>query len=92
MCRRSVRMRVKKLQKLIPLGQGLNPDRLLLRTADYILLLRLQINVLQTLSQLSDSLIKLVSFCYGKVEVFARTTIANEEEKGSLEPFRSFPE
>ncbi|XP_011071287.1 transcription factor PAR1 [Sesamum indicum] len=56
MGRPSVRMRVKKLQKLIPGGQGLNPDRLLLRTADYILLLRLQIDVLQTLSQLSDSL------------------------------------
>ncbi|CAK9178891.1 unnamed protein product [Ilex paraguariensis] len=50
--RGSVHMKVKKLQKLIPGGYGLKPDRLLLMTADYILHLRLQINVLQALSQI----------------------------------------
>ncbi|XWS34839.1 hypothetical protein CRYUN_Cryun21dG0071800 [Craigia yunnanensis] len=52
---RSVRMKVKKLQKLIPGGKGLQPDRLFLRTADYILHLRLQVNVLQALSKISQS-------------------------------------
>ncbi|KAL8532636.1 hypothetical protein ACS0TY_009009 [Phlomoides rotata] len=46
---------VKKLQKIIPGGEGLNPDSLLLRTADYILLLKLQINVLQVLNSLPVS-------------------------------------
>ncbi|KAI7998748.1 Transcription factor IBH1 [Camellia lanceoleosa] len=50
--RGSVQRRVKKLQRLIPGGRGLKPDRLLLRTADYILHLRLQVNVLQTLSDI----------------------------------------
>uniref|UniRef100_A0A2C9WMT3 BHLH domain-containing protein n=1 Tax=Manihot esculenta TaxID=3983 RepID=A0A2C9WMT3_MANES len=50
--RGSVRMKVKKLQKLIPGGQGLQPDRLFLMTADYILHLRLQVNVLQALSKI----------------------------------------
>ncbi|XP_059656026.1 transcription factor PAR1-like [Cornus florida] len=50
--RRSVRMKVKKLQKLIPGGQGLKPDRLFLRTADYILHLKLQVDVLQALSKI----------------------------------------
>ncbi|MBA0776281.1 hypothetical protein Gotri_011295, partial [Gossypium trilobum] len=39
---RSVRTKVKKLQRLIPGAKGLKPDRLFLRTADYILQLRLQ--------------------------------------------------
>ncbi|KAA8533122.1 hypothetical protein F0562_033345 [Nyssa sinensis] len=38
--RSSVRMKVRKLQKLIPGGRGLQPDRLFLQTADYILHLR----------------------------------------------------
>nr|GMD26492.1 transcription factor PAR1-like [Ipomoea batatas] len=38
----SVRMRVKKLQKLIPAGHGLPPERLFRETAEYILQLRLQ--------------------------------------------------
>ncbi|XP_022892165.1 transcription factor IBH1 [Olea europaea var. sylvestris] len=46
-----VHKKVKKLQKIIPGGQGLKPDNLLLRTADYILFLRLQINMLQCLSK-----------------------------------------
>ncbi|KAL7171435.1 hypothetical protein ACSBR2_036147 [Camellia fascicularis] len=50
--RGSVQRRVKKLQRLIPGGRGLKPDRLLLRTADYILHLRLQVDVLQTLSDI----------------------------------------
>ncbi|XP_021293318.1 transcription factor PAR1-like [Herrania umbratica] len=49
---RSARMKVKKLQRLIPGGKGLQPDRLFLRTADYILHLRLQVNVLQALSKI----------------------------------------
>ncbi|KAL9423967.1 hypothetical protein AB3S75_035954 [Citrus x aurantiifolia] len=48
----SVRMKVRKLQKLIPGGQGLQPDRLFLRTADYIVHLNLQLNVLQALSKI----------------------------------------
>ncbi|XVE85027.1 hypothetical protein DITRI_Ditri17bG0059500 [Diplodiscus trichospermus] len=51
----SVRKKVKKLQRLIPGGKGLQPDRLFLRTADYILHLRLQVNVLQALSKIYKS-------------------------------------
>ncbi|KAF4395477.1 hypothetical protein G4B88_010941 [Cannabis sativa] len=40
-----VRMKVKKLQSLIPGGKGLKPDLLFLKTADYILRLRLQIQI-----------------------------------------------
>ncbi|KAI3412307.1 uncharacterized protein J3R85_017565, partial [Psidium guajava] len=47
-----VRMKVKKLQKLIPGGRGLQPDCLLSRTADYILHLRSQVEVLQALSEI----------------------------------------
>ncbi|KAL3751713.1 hypothetical protein ACJRO7_012530 [Eucalyptus globulus] len=50
----TVRMKVKKLQKLVPGGRGLQPDRLLLRAADYILHLRSQVNVLQALSKIYD--------------------------------------
>ncbi|XP_010254299.1 PREDICTED: transcription factor PAR1-like [Nelumbo nucifera] len=50
--RRSVRMKVRKLQRLVPGGRGLQPDRLFLQTADYILHLRLQLKVLQALSKL----------------------------------------
>ncbi|KAL7110279.1 hypothetical protein ACP275_05G015000 [Erythranthe tilingii] len=46
--RRRIKRKIKKLQKIIPGGQGLNPDSLFVRTADYILLLRLQIHFLQT--------------------------------------------
>ncbi|KAL4280058.1 hypothetical protein GQ457_03G007880 [Hibiscus cannabinus] len=49
--RRSVRMKVKRLQKLIPGGKGMQPDRLFLRTADYIMHLQLQVHILQTLSK-----------------------------------------
>ncbi|KAL0004152.1 hypothetical protein SO802_011713 [Lithocarpus litseifolius] len=50
--RGEVEMKVKKLQRLVPGGEGLNPDRLFLKTADYILHLRLQVDVLQTLSKI----------------------------------------
>ncbi|XP_042492957.1 uncharacterized protein LOC122072650 [Macadamia integrifolia] len=48
----SIRMKVRRLQKLIPGGRGLQPNRLFLRTADYILHLRFQLHVLQALSNL----------------------------------------
>lgn len=47
-----VHKKVKKLQKIVPGGQGLKPENLLLKTADYILFLRLQIKMLQCLSKL----------------------------------------
>ncbi|KAL6983648.1 hypothetical protein U1Q18_017028 [Sarracenia purpurea var. burkii] len=50
--RGSVRLKVKKLQRLIPGGLGLEPDRLFLITADYIMQLRLHLNLLQSLSQI----------------------------------------
>ncbi|PIA62137.1 hypothetical protein AQUCO_00200262v1 [Aquilegia coerulea] len=50
--RRSVKTKVKRLQKIVPGGQGLEPDRLFLQTANYILHLRLQVDVLQALSKL----------------------------------------
>ncbi|KAL3644524.1 hypothetical protein CASFOL_009704 [Castilleja foliolosa] len=49
--RRLIQMKVKKLRKIVPGGQGVNPDTLLLRAADYISLLRLQINILKNLIQ-----------------------------------------
>lgn len=55
-CRRvvrgSTRMKVKKLQTLVPGGRGLQPGLLFLRTAVYILQLRLQLNALRTLSKI----------------------------------------
>lgn len=50
--RGSVRTKVKTLQKLIPGAEGLKADRLFLKTADYILHLRLQVDVLQALSNI----------------------------------------
>ncbi|KAF5191634.1 hypothetical protein FRX31_018777 [Thalictrum thalictroides] len=50
--RRSVQTKVKRLQKIVPGGQGLEPDRLFLQTANYILHLRFQVDVLQALSKL----------------------------------------
>ncbi|GMI74967.1 hypothetical protein HRI_001166000 [Hibiscus trionum] len=49
---RSVGTRVKTLQKLIPGGKGMQPDRLFLRTADYILHLQSQVHILQALSKI----------------------------------------
>lgn len=51
----SLQIKVKNLQKIIPGGEALNPDSLLLRTANYILLLKMQINVLQALNNLHIS-------------------------------------
>ncbi|KAK4785000.1 hypothetical protein SAY86_001689 [Trapa natans] len=48
----SVQMKVRKLQRLIPGGTGLHPDLLFSRPADYILQLRLQVNVLHALSKI----------------------------------------
>ncbi|XP_047963942.1 transcription factor PAR1 [Salvia hispanica] len=48
----ALQMKVKKLQKIIPGGEGLDSDELFVRTADYILLLKLKISVLQILSKL----------------------------------------
>ncbi|OWM89628.1 transcription factor PAR2-like [Punica granatum] len=49
---RLVQMKVRKLQRLIPGGRRLQPDRIFSRTADYILQLRWQVNVLQALSEI----------------------------------------
>ena len=48
----AVDKKVKKLQRLIPGGEGLQPDLLFLKTADYIMHLRLQVHVLQALSKI----------------------------------------
>ncbi|KAL5723645.1 hypothetical protein ACHQM5_007019 [Ranunculus cassubicifolius] len=50
--RRSVKTKVKRLQKIVPGGKGLEPDRLFLQTANYILHLRLQVNMLEAISKL----------------------------------------
>ncbi|KAI4328228.1 hypothetical protein L6164_020601 [Bauhinia variegata] len=48
----AVEKKMKKLQRLVPGATGLNPDRLFLRTAEHILQLRLQVNVLQALANI----------------------------------------
>ncbi|XP_050238748.1 transcription factor IBH1-like [Mercurialis annua] len=50
-----VEMKVKKLQRIIPGGEGLQPERLFLRTADYIMQLRSQVNILQALSDIYNN-------------------------------------
>ncbi|KVH96069.1 hypothetical protein Ccrd_001845 [Cynara cardunculus var. scolymus] len=47
--------KVKKLQKLIPGGKGMNADRLFVHTANYIMHLKLQVDVLQALSHVYPS-------------------------------------
>ncbi|KAK9117069.1 hypothetical protein Sjap_016016 [Stephania japonica] len=47
-----VRMKVRRLQKLVPGGRELEPEQLFLEAAKYILQLRVQVNVLQALSKL----------------------------------------
>ncbi|CAL9102875.1 unnamed protein product [Musa textilis] len=47
-----VERKVRTLQRLVPGGRRLQPEQLFLRTADYILLLRLQVHVLRELSEL----------------------------------------
>ncbi|RDX65437.1 hypothetical protein CR513_55904, partial [Mucuna pruriens] len=44
-----VERRMKKLQRLVPGGAGMNPDRLFLKTAEHILQLRLQLNIKSSL-------------------------------------------
>lgn len=51
----TVLRKVKKLQKLIPGGRGLNADRLFDHTANYIMHLKLQVDVLQALSDVYRS-------------------------------------
>ncbi|KAI4319091.1 hypothetical protein MLD38_032734 [Melastoma candidum] len=48
----SVRMKVEKLQKLVPGGDDLQTERLLSHTADYIVRMRFQVNLLQALLKL----------------------------------------
>ncbi|QCD82243.1 transcription factor PAR2-like [Vigna unguiculata] len=50
-----VERRMKKLQRLVPGGAGMNPDRLFLKTAEHILQLRIQLNVLQALSKVFNA-------------------------------------
>ncbi|KAL4361782.1 hypothetical protein GQ457_04G006880 [Hibiscus cannabinus] len=47
----AMKMKVKRLQKLVPGGKGMQADRLFLRTADYILHLQSQIHILQALAK-----------------------------------------
>ncbi|KAK4760468.1 hypothetical protein SAY87_005361 [Trapa incisa] len=48
----SVEVKMRKLQKLIPGGEGLRAELLFSRTANYITQLRLQVHVLQALSKI----------------------------------------
>lgn len=50
--RESVRVKVQRLRQLVPGSRGLRPDRLFLRTADFIMQLRSQVNLLQALSNI----------------------------------------
>ncbi|KAI4314296.1 hypothetical protein L6164_027219 [Bauhinia variegata] len=47
-----VERKMKKLERLVPGATGLNPDRLFLRTAQHILQLKFQVNVLQALANI----------------------------------------
>lgn len=49
---KSIQVKVKKLQRLVPGGSGLPADRLFTRTADYILFLKMKLGVLQALSKM----------------------------------------
>ncbi|KAI4365880.1 hypothetical protein MLD38_021826 [Melastoma candidum] len=48
----AVKMKVQKLKKLVPGGDDLKTEGLLSRTADYIVHMRIQVNLLQTLLKL----------------------------------------
>ncbi|EXC31162.1 hypothetical protein L484_004928 [Morus notabilis] len=50
-----LKMKLHRLQRIIPGGQGLKPDQLMVHTADYILHLRLQLCVLEALLKLHDT-------------------------------------
>ncbi|KAF3792050.1 hypothetical protein EJ110_NYTH12421 [Nymphaea thermarum] len=49
---RSIQVKVRKLQRLVPGGSGLPADHLFTRTADYILFLKMKLGVLQALSKM----------------------------------------
>ncbi|KAL6189829.1 hypothetical protein ACLB2K_036230 [Fragaria x ananassa] len=49
---RTVRVKVRKLQMLIPGGRGLEAETLFRHTADYIMHLRFQVDVLQAISKI----------------------------------------
>lgn len=51
---RAARTKVQKLQKIVPGGHSLEPDSLLVQTANYILHLRLQIHVLESILELQE--------------------------------------
>nr|KYP77185.1 hypothetical protein KK1_021459 [Cajanus cajan] len=51
----AVERRLKKLRRLVPGTARTNPDRLFLKTAEHILQLRLQLNVLQALSKIFNA-------------------------------------
>lgn len=46
--------KVQKLQRIVPGGEGLQPENLLLQTANYILNLRLQVYVLESALSLHE--------------------------------------
>ncbi|CAK8561646.1 unnamed protein product [Lathyrus sativus] len=48
----AVSRKMKKLQQIIPGGDGLKADGLFLRTAEHILQLKLQLNALQVLTKI----------------------------------------
>lgn len=52
--RRAFRMKVEKLQRIVPGGHGLQPDSLFDQTANYILHLRLQVYVLESILGLHE--------------------------------------
>ncbi|KAL4185484.1 hypothetical protein AMTRI_Chr10g6170 [Amborella trichopoda] len=47
-----IRLKVRRLQTLVPGGHAMGADRLYLQTADYILFLKLKLSILQALSKL----------------------------------------
>uniref|UniRef100_A0A5K1G6J9 BHLH domain-containing protein n=1 Tax=Nymphaea colorata TaxID=210225 RepID=A0A5K1G6J9_9MAGN len=48
----SIQKKVGKLRRLVPGGDGLTADRLFMKTAGYIMFLKLKLNLLQTLSKM----------------------------------------
>ncbi|KAJ8616701.1 hypothetical protein MRB53_036073 [Persea americana] len=53
-----VEKRIKALQRLVPGGESLDPERLFEETADYILALEEQVNALKVLASFFDGLEK----------------------------------
>ncbi|CAN6477581.1 unnamed protein product [Victoria cruziana] len=50
--RQFIQKKVRKLRRLVPGGDGLSADRLLVKTAGYIMFLKIKLNILQTLSKM----------------------------------------